>query len=324
MATFLFPRGPESYVRVFKIPIGTPLNKTVQGQSDLNYEVLLPERVDRVVGLKVVDWSFPRDLVPTFWPRTTNLAGNNRLDFRLTNADVGAPADFAVTLPTRYLDYTNSADHTRDYLFVIANTMNAAISANATWAKRVLISTVPDSRQRTLLLVATVDSTLPSLSTTTLTLLFATGPNKADAVWKTMGFDVDADVSSTTSVYALPPGVQSVLSPSAVRLRGSRFLDVIIEESPQNPVERVFFTDPSYTSNPLWSNGIFRAETDQNHPPRTLEKLRIRLSYEKTEDLGRFSGGEPIIAPHSLTIHFFCLQDSISTRPSWLQQNLAY
>lgn len=325
MASFVFPKSStDSYIRVYKIPVSTPFNKQFKGEGDFNYELTLPERVDNVVGLKLVDWSFPRDMIPTFWQQTTTLAGNNKLDFRLTNTDISAtPGDFTAVMPTRYLDYQNAIDSTRDYKVTIGRLMNAAIAADPVWANRVFVNLVQDSQQRSLLIVSTTDTSLPAGSSTALTLRFASGPNAAESIWYTMGFNVQSDVTSSTTYYALPPGVQSLISPGAVRLRGSRYMDIFIDESSQKPGQRVFFAEAGYATNSIWSDGVFRFEFDQDNPPRTIEKLHIRVRYEDNTDPGRFLSG-PILAPHYFTIHIFTLQDSIAPRPVYLKQNLSY
>lgn len=323
MASFIFPRTKDSYVRVYKIPVSTPADKVFQDVGDFNYEVKLPERVDNVVGLKLVDWSFPRDLIPTFYQQTTTVEGNNKIDFRLFNPDIAAvPADFTATLPTRYVDYLNPKDSTRDYVSVVSTLMNNAIATSATWKGRVYVNLVADSQQRTLIMVSTNDPTLPVGSTTSLTLRFLTGPSGTSNCWTTMGWP-RVDVTSTTTYYVLPPGVQSLLSPNAVNLRSSHYLDIFIDESSQKPGQRLFFTESGYTTNSIWSDGVFRFEFDQDTPPRTLETLHIRVRYEGGIDPGRFLTG-PITSPHYMTFHVFTMQDSITPRPAYLLQNLSY
>lgn len=324
MASFIYPTSDNHYVRVYKLPVSTPKNKNDQNSSDFDYEVTLPRELDNVLGFKLVDWSFPRDMIPTFWPPTSTLTGNNRLDFRLTNASISAtPGDFTITFPTRYFDYQNFVDTTRDLLDSTTTLMNAAISLNATWNGRVSVALTADSRQRSLFMVSTLDPSLPSGSNTILTLLFLSGPNAAESTWSALGFDVQSDESSTTAYYVLPPGIQSLLSPSSVRLRGSHYIDVFVDQSPQRPHQRVFFTESGYTTNGIWSDGVFRFEFNQDQPQRKLNKLNIHLRYEGGLDPGRFVNG-PILAPHYLTFHFLCLYDSIAATPTYVQQNLSY
>ena len=320
--SFIFPTSVNSYVRVYKLPVSTPTDKTNPTASDFNYEVVLPRELDNVLGLKLVDWSFPRDMIPTFWTQTSTLAGNNKLDFSLTNASIGTGI-FTITFPTRYLDYQNFLDPTRGLLTVTTDLMNAAIDLDPTWNGRVSVALTADSQQRSLFMVSTLDPTLPSGSNTVLSLLFLSGPNASESVWNTMGFNAQADYSSTTTYYVLPPGVQSLLSPSSVKLRGSHYIDVFVDESPQKPQQRIFFTEAGYTTNSIISDGVFRFEFNQNQPQRKLAKLNIHLRYEGNLDPGRFLSG-PITAPHSLTFHFLCLYDSVTATPTYVKQNLSY
>lgn len=324
--SYIYPQNDNKYViRVYKLPVSTPLNKVNQVQSDFNYEVLLPETINNVIGFKLIDWSLPRDIVPSFWSTTTALQGSNKLDFRLSNPHISPqPADFTVTFPMKFYLYQNYKDPTRDYTETTTRLINTAIASNPTWAGKVNVDTVPITTVGTLLLVSTLDPSLPAGSLTTLTLLFQSGPNSKESVYIQMGWDAPVDVSSTTGVYALPSGVTSLQSPSATQLRGANYLDVFVEESPQSPMQRIFFKDDAYTTNRInISESVFRFEVDQNRPPRKIEKLHIKLRYEEDIDPGDYVQG-PILFPQYFTFHFFTIENSIEDKPKWFQQNLSY
>lgn len=326
MASFIFPRENKKYrVRVFKLPVSSPLNKTNQDQSDFNYEVVLPETINNVIGFKLIDWSLPRDIVPSFWPRTTKLPGSNKLDFRLTNLDISpVPADFTVTYPTKFYAYQNYKDPTRDYVAMTVLLMNNAIAANPVWKDRVNIDVVPITTLGSLFLVSTLDPTLPIGSLTYLTLRFLSGPNSTQSVYSQMGWDTLSDPVSSTTVYVLPPGTTVLQSPGAVQLRGANYLDVFVKESNQSPMQRIFFKDDAYTTNRLnITESIYRFEIDQNEPPRKIEKLHIKFRYEEDIDPGDFISG-PILFPQYLTFHFFTIDETVSDMPKWLHQNLSY
>lgn len=326
MASYIFPRNDSKYrVRVYKLPVSSPLNKTDQNQSDFNYEVVLPETINDVIGFKLIDWSLPRDIIPSFWPTTTKLAGVNKLDFRLSNLDISpVPADFTITFPTKFYAYQNYKDPTRDYVQMTATLMNQAIASNPTWQNKVNIDLVPITTIGTLILVSTLDASLPTGSLTYLTLLFQSGPNKAESVYYQMGWDTPVDAVSSTSVYILPPGVTALQSPNAVQLRGANYLDIFVEESNQRPMQRIFFKDDAYTTNRLnITESVYRFEVDQKQPPRKLERLHIKLRYEEDTDPGDFVDG-PILFPMYFTFHFFTVDQSVTDMPDWLHQNLSY
>lgn len=322
---FIWPNSEDFYVRVYKLPISTPLDKSTQTQGDFDFEVRLPERIQNVIGIKLVEWSFPRDLIPTFYPPTSKLTGKDRLDFRLFNPDISpVPADFTVALPVpRNFNYQDYQDPTRDFVEVLSRLMTMKVLTNPTWAGRVSVGLVPDSFQRTLILVSTSDQTLPPGSSTQLTLRFLSGPSGERNVYDVLGFD-RVDVSSTTTYYQLPPGIQSILSPRSTDLRASDYIDVYVDESPQKPLQRVFFDDPAFTRNAISAQGTFRFEVDQDRPPRTIDKLHVRIRYENGIDPGTFLKELPIIVHHNMTFHFFTLQDSNTSKPDYIKQNLSY
>lgn len=324
MATFIRPQNKNYYVKPYKISVGTPENKIVQGASDFTYDVRLPEIVDNVIGIELVEWSLPTDIVPTFYPATTTQTGNNKLDFTLTNSDVsGTPGTFSVTFPTKYYQYENYADPNRDYNVVVAKLMNEAIDANPTWAGQVRITLVPQAFYNSLFIVSTIGSGLPASSTTVLRLLFSSGANSASSSYKVMGWPAKVDVTSSTAIIALPPGSQAIASPGIVQLRVALFLDVYVEQSPQRPMARIFVDEVAYIRNKIATDGISGLELDKDNPPRKLEKLSIRLRFQNNLDPGNFSDGV-IIAPHYFTFHIISLQNEIATKPRWIKQNLGY
>lgn len=321
---YLQPLNNDYYIKVYKTSVGTPLNKTQQGASDFTYEAQLPEVIDDVIAIELVEWSLPSDIIPTFYPTTTQVAGNNKLDFTLTNTDIsGTAGSFTVTFPTKYYMYENYNDPNRDYNVIVAKLMNEAIDANPTWAGKVRITLVPQAFYNTLFIVSTVGSGLPTSSTTTLRLLFATGANSATSSYKVMGWTSKVDVTSSASLLSLPVGSQAISSPSIVQLRVALFLDVYVLESPQKPMARIFFTEVAYIQNEYATEAIAGFEIDKDNPPRRLDKLNIRLRYQNDLDPGAFSDGE-IIAPHYFTFHIISLKNEISSKPKWVRQSLAY
>lgn len=321
---YIFPQNDNYHIRIYKIHVGTPEDKTVQGQSDFNYEVDLPEEIQEVIGMELVDWSFPRDLIPTFYPTTTKVVGNNMLDFQLVNTDISAvPGVFSVTLPLRYFEYETYRNPTRDYTQMLTQLMQEAVDADAVWKNKIRLSVIPVPFQQTLILVTTTDLLLPTASSTRLTLLFQTGQHAAESAYFTMGWDTPVDVQSDPNLFQLPPRSEALISPKQVQLRSAYSLDVFVDESPQNPLARIFFGDSGYTTNRLASDSVGRFEIDKDKPPRLLKKLHIRLRYDGNTDPGDFING-PIIAPHYMTFHIMSVQNETARRPSYYQQNLIY
>lgn len=321
--SYLFPKGPNSRLKIHKVAVATPEDKILQNTSDFNYEVDLEYAITNVVGMSLVEWSFPRDVIPSFYPTTTTITGNNTLDFSLYNPDIAPnPETFTVVFPTKYFFYQDPADPSSDYTQALSNLMNNAISANPTWAFKVYITTPAQVVNGTLIIVSTIDLTLPSTSTTELKLLFASGPNTAVNPSESMGFDIQDYTSNTSTVY-LNNGAQVIESPRPTRLRALNYMDVFVEESNQKPLARVFVKDDNYTTNIYSTEGINRLAIDTDNPPRRIDKLHIALRYEEAGDPGDFLNS-PILVPHSLTFHIISLVDENESNPSYVKQNLTY
>lgn len=322
--SYLFPKGPNNRLKIYKIPVSTPENKTLQNGSDFNYTVDLPYTITNVVGIALVEWSLPRDMVPSFYPPTTRLPGNNKLDFRLFNPDIAAaPADFTATFPTKFFQYQDVQDPSFDYTVAVQQLMNAAIDADPVWAGKVRIMCSPQSLNQTLLETATVDQALPANSSTSLGLLFASGPNSGQAANEAMGWPTKADYFSSPTFFYLRSGTQSLESPAPTQLRVSNYLDVFVEESSVRPLKRIFVQDNNYTSNIYNSEAINRFTVDLDNPPRLLRQLHISIRFENQGDPGDFMAN-PIIVPHALTFHIVSLVDENQPNPTYVNQSMTY
>ena len=321
--SYLYPKGPNSRLKIHKVAVSTPEDKILQNTSDFNYEVTLEYAITNVVGIALVEWSFPRDVIPSFYPTTTKIIGNNMLDFQLFNPDITPlPEQFSIRFPTKFLSYQNPGDRSSDYSIVVSQLMNQAIDANPTWAGKVRITTPPQALFATLMIVSTVDTALPPTTTTELKLLFASGPNTGVNASEPMGFDL-LDYTSTTTLYYLNNGSQVIESPRPVRLRAANFIDVSVEEATQKPLQRVFVRDENYTTNIFSTEGVNRLAIDTDNPPRRIDKLHISLRYESEGDPGDFLT-DPILIPHAMTFHIISLVDENHATPSYVKQSLTY
>lgn len=321
--SYLYPKGPNSRFKIYKVAVSTPEDKVLQNTSDFNYEVTLKNAITDVVGISLVEWSFPNDIIPSFYPTTTNLTGNNMLDFSLFNPDIWPVAEnFQVRFPTKFFKYQNPGDPASDYTVALAQLMNTAIDANPNWTGKVRITVPPQALQGTLLIVSNTDVTLPPTTTTELKLLFASGPNTAVNSAEAMGFLVQ-DYTSSSNIIYLNNGSQVIESPRPVNLRAANYIDVFVEESNLKPLQRIFVDDDNYTTNIFSTEGVNRLSIDTDNPPRRLDKLHISLRYEGEGDPGNFLT-TPILVPHALTFHIISLVDENQRNPSYVKQSLTY
>lgn len=310
----------DYHVRVTKLSVSNTKDNTSQLPGDFNFEIQLPDALNNVIGFKLVEWSFSRDMVPTFYPEMTNLAGRDSLDFRLTNPEISpVPGDFTVYFPPIAYDYENLDEVERDITRELSVRMQEEIYLNPAWQEQVIVFALPDYAQlRTHLVVANSD---PSLPTTKLTLLLKSGPSGEKNAAEALGFDRD-DVESNRDEPGLETYEESLISPYPMKLRISDYLDVFVDESPQKPMQRIFFNDRNRIHGvaPIGSN---RVEIDTDQPPRRLERLHIRIRYKDNLDPGKYVDDDLKLftSQKCMTFHFFTLEKS---RPNYLNQDLSF
>ena len=324
LMSFVQPKSEFNRYKVDKISVATPWDKVIQTGGDFTYEVALPNAITDVVGMAIVEFTFPTDIIPTFFPTTTKLTGNNKLDFSLENTDIApGPANFSVTFPTKFFAYENIANPSTSYTKNMEELINNAISQNATWKDKVYVTVVPSANFQTLLAISTIDILLPATSTTTMRLLFASGPNTLESAYYAMGFDTKTDVASSVTLFYLNNTTQTIESPSATRLRVAQYIDIFVEESDVRPLQRVFIEDPGYVTDYFSTEAVNRLTLNVNSPPRRIDKLHISLRYETYNDPGEFLGS-PILVPHAMTFHIFSVVDENTAIPEYAHKKLSY
>lgn len=322
--SFIQPNSVFNRYKVDKISVATPWDKVIDSCGDFTYEVALNTAITNVVGMAVVEYSFPEDIIPTFFPTTSKITGNNKLDFSLENTDITPGVTvFTVTFPMKYFAYENIANPSTSYTYNLEQLLNNAISQDPTWKGKVYVTVVPSANFQTLLAISVTDVSLPASSTTTMRLLFASGPNTLESAFYSMGFDTKTDVVSSTTLFYLNNTTQTIESPSPTRLRAAQFIDIFVEESDVRPLQRVFIEDPAYVSDKFSTDGVNRLTLNVNSPPRRIDKLHICLRYEKFGDPGNFAGS-PIIVPHAMTFHIFSIEEENTQIPNYAHKSLSY
>lgn len=317
---FFAPRSSNFRYAVNKVDVATPWNKLVQNTSDFTYTANIPKPLQNVVGMALVGYTFPDEIVPSFYPNTTTITGNNKLDFSLENTDIAAlPAVFAAEFPTRYFSYENLKTPNNSYVNALAKIMNSAIENDPVWKDKVYITVVPTASYATLIGVSTIGSGLPSTSSTTLRLLFASGPNSVNSPFFAMGWNTKTDVVSSKTIFYLNNETQVIESESPTRLRAAQYFDVFVDQSDKNPVGRIFVKDSNYITNYFATDAVNRLTINTSTVPRRIDQLTIRLRYENFGDPGNFLDS-PIIVPHALSFHIFTLEDENYTMPQYSKE----
>ena len=314
------PVSSQSYLRPIRLAVNSRTDKKDPNQSDFNYTAVLKEEIQNVVGMAITYYSFPRDTTPSFYPNTNNVVGQNRLDFSLENSDIaGAAETFTITWPTKHYNYQSPAFPDHDYLRQCEILMNNAINANPTWKDKVRIGMPPHPLNNTIMTVSVIDTTLPSTSSTELRLLFASGANEKNSVWKQMGFE-KLDYISSASLLNLNTGTQTIESPYSVALNSLPYIDIFVEESNRRPLKRIYSSDNNYTAS-YNEDSVNQLPIDTDNPPRRLKELNIRIRYQSGLDPGDYTSET---APHSLGFVIMQLADENQPIPTYVEQNLLW
>jgi len=317
---FFSPRSSHFRYVVNKVDVATPWDKVVQNTSDFTYTAKIPKPLQNVVGMALVGYTFPNEIVPSFYPNTTSITGNNAVDFSLENTDIAAlPATFSVFFPTRYFSYENLITPNDAYVNALSKIMNSAIQNDPVWKDQVFITVVPTASYATLIAVSTIGTGLPSTSSTTLRLLFASGPNSVNSAFFAMGWNTKTDIVSSKTIFYLNNETQIIESESQTRLRAAQYFDVFVDQSDKNPLARIFVKDSNYITNYFATDAVNRLTVNTSSVPRRIDELTIRLRYENFGDPGDFLSS-PIIVPHGLSFHIFTLEDENYHLPHYAKE----
>lgn len=319
--TFVQPIGDSSYIKTHRVGINSRIDKVNDNASDFNYRVRLPNDIQDVIGIAVTSWDIPFDAAPSFYPSTPKVVGIDSLDFSLENSDIVAGAQsFSVKWPIKYYVYASPTNPSTDYTTTLELLMNNAIQANATWKDKVHIGTTTHPMNNTIIICSTIDISLPSTSSTTLKLLFASGPNSETASNISMGF-AKLDYTSSVNTLYIRNGGQAIESPFTTNLRPFPYIDIFVRQSNRRPLKRLYIDDEFYTRTRS-PEGIHQVNIDTDNPPHRLTHLDIALRYPNQIDPGNY------ISPTlSTSIGFTILQlanEVTGSVPSYINQTLSW
>lgn len=311
------PVSDNSFLRTINIHLDTEVHKLESTQDNFRYRLEVPDPVSNVVSARLVNFSSGPDFVPTFYPGVSGVqAGNNKLDFRLQNADInaGVATDFSVTLPSRRFFYFDSPDLEGDYTDMLGRAIQDAIDANATWADQVIINVNTHPEQKTVIVVGN-SPYLPSSSSTTMTLLFSTGSNAANNPGATIGFAGTSDVTSNLGLDFGNSTTQSIVSPGAVGLLTTPFVDMDIVQLRQVvPFKRIYMDTNEIK--PDVRSTRYPTIINTNEPPRNLRFLDVILTWQGGAKPSDFHSG----GAHKFTLSLTFMQDWPLEIPNYLKQ----
>lgn len=229
----------NDYLRVKRVYVDSADRVT---DADLNtFRVELDEEVQNAVGIELTGFSINNNTIPSFVAGIPGRAGDNIIDFFITNTDLGDPdyglsTTFEIEMDEVRYDYYNPDNLTRSYTDKLQETMNGLLQADPYWgAQTPFVTVFEDDLGRT-------DIDISTLGLDTVWgFNFATGPNATTSPHIQMGFE-NQDYSSTDD---------RLISPNRVNLRVYRYISVSVEEFRElSPVANIYADDGGgYTSN---------------------------------------------------------------------------
>lgn len=274
-----------------------------------NYVYTLAEEIQNVVAIELTGYNIPSEVTPTFIASGTNFVGNNKFNFYLEN-DAGASQTFTVTWPEKKYTYENTVVPYLSYISILEQLLNDAVKDDATFGTSgttpVTFRVASDTDEKTVIYV--VDS---GAHIDIFTLLFSTGANASESSYYEMGFAASTNISATGAA-----GSKVLTSPNATQLSPYRFVDITIDQSEFQPLQRVYLMDNTYYGTTRNELNVSRTRLIRNNQIRKLNRLNIEMRLKNN-----------IVPPtsaraHDLIFTVFSISPE-QTLPKWLQQNFA-
>jgi hypothetical protein len=253
--------------------------RAAESRDEFDISFVLPEPIEDVRAIELVDFNVPRDISPTFVASEPGLPGNNLLDVRLVRKLDGSTLDFTVTLEPN----AHYATHAAMVLDVVTQ-INAAMDAQGhgyfNTAGGVLVGGAVDAAR----IVEGAEQALTrfwaaeagDLTKIDLTFRFGSGPSRGFAPERVLGFDEGADTVVPTDNFFGTGVFYERRGYKAAALVPYRFVDVFVAEAGPLPLARISLNDPSYTRDPRQISRPRPLTT----PVRVLRAMTIRLRLE--------------------------------------------
>lgn len=269
-----------------------------EGGTVSDYRVKLNKVVEDVIGIELTAYAVPSSLTPTFLSGT-----NDTVDFSLSAGAL--TKTFTARWPSQSYTYQNVDNPYLSYVNGLAQILGAAVAFDPDFGLNgpnfAFFFSVADVGLKT-------DIRVSGTGITEFRLLFASGPNAAEAANVQMGFPTAVDTAA---------GVTEIVSPQAVKLDIYTRVDITVDEFAElRPLDVVYNTNSAYFGTIYNDKNVTRTQL-LTQPLRRLEFMTIRL---------RINGVPVVDTPrnaHSLTFTVFSLSKDIAL-PKWAKlQKLA-
>lgn len=274
-----------------------------------SYVYTLKQEIQNVVAIELTGYNIPSEVTPTFIASTTNFTGNNKINMKVTTTGEYSE-HFVISWPEKKYTYENTLIPYLSYISILQQLLNDAVKDSAvlgtSGTKPVTFRVASDTDEKTVIYIIDGNGT----DILGVTLKFATGANANESAYYEMGF-TQADTSSTGSVGSLV-----ITSPNPTNLSPYRFVDVSIDQSEFQPLQRVYLMDNTYYGTTRNELNVSRTRLLRNNQLKKLNRLNITLRLKNN-----------IVPPtnaraHDLIFTVFSISPE-QTLPKWLNQNFA-
>lgn len=234
--------GVPHYIRVHKIYVDSrERDETSEHVGRYRFTNFRP--IQNVVGMEITGWMLPDAVTPTFMPPPAqvipDVPGDDYVDFSLSAVGYDTRTFSFKWQPKGWL-YNSAAVPHKDYIYFLRAYIMDAIRDDAIYGgNKVLVTASADAFEKTRLIVR---GRAPFVGDgVTLTLLLASGPNKARSAWYQMGYAAPVDVASVTGLGDPLDPVQTLVSPARCIMEPRLFVDVFCDQySKEDKLRRIY------------------------------------------------------------------------------------
>lgn len=286
-------RVMDGYLRRVRLETDSLDRVAGRSRSVTQYSVDVPEHLQEVVGIELVNYNMPASMTPpTFVGFANGARSRASCTFDVHLAEGVDVLDFTVDMdavPDGAGGFVSYADYalldTATYLAAIDDGIQATFTAlgavpgiNSTNTTIEVGLTVSLDR-----LVVQAFRTAGPFEPVQMTMLFATGPTRGDQASYSMGFPADVDTPvPALSASAFGSGTNYVLTAqNLINLLPFRTINVHVPqtESDHTPTGVIYMRTPGRT----WPATFPRDVRLLSESVRRLEKLDIRLTFGDQE-----------------------------------------
>lgn len=246
----------ESYTKVNRIFVDSTER---QEGTVAEYQYVLKDEIQDVVGVELTAYAIPTTLTPTFIPGL-----NDQFNFDITHAGLGYTFTGTVNFPSKSFTYENVENPYLSYVIALKQYLNESVFFDPVFGNggtnpaTFVVFADPETRTHISVLGTGI---------TGFRFLFDGVKNSANVV---MGFPKINTASNLSQI-----------SPNKVSLDPFPRLDIIVKEFPElAPLDVIYNPSASYYGTTRNDSNVTRTRLLSSKPVRKLKTLTIRLEID--------------------------------------------